>query len=139
MITTICWDRGEFILRRNDGQLDLFNLFNSEPSAYNEPNNTSPSHFPSTKMQTVYWVKRDYGSAIEMYVKSGSTVNEICKQLIEEHNASYETFTTGKPKIYPYIMMYLDTLVEEGLCVSEQRDAYEGIFTWIEEKNTHQP
>jgi hypothetical protein len=130
-------------MKKSTGQLDIFELFaeesQREETSFQErvkvQTNSNPRK-PSVNIQ----IERNpnlsfglkYAAEIEMYLKLKLTVRQICERLIKEHGAPNETYLTGKPKIYPYVMMYLDALVEQGLCIAKRRDVYDGIYEWIE-------
>ena len=124
-------------MRSSPKQLNIFSLFEEESDKAIDAKSrvTADSFFPSAKKQRVAWIERDYGNAIEQCVKSGLTVSQICKHLIKKCKAPSETFDSGKYKLYPHIMLYLDTLVDDGLCIPKQRNASEGIYEWIENVN----
>lgn len=128
-----------FRLKQHADQLNLFELDN-EPSIEQRDKKkiTDSASTVSNDNSNINWIATRYKTEIEMYLKFGFTVNEICAQLIEEHQAPTETYTTGKPKIYPYVMMYLDKLAAQGLCEVKQRDAYEGIYVWNKREDTQQ-
>lgn len=62
------------------------------------------------------------------YLDTVSSARIICELLIKNHGVSNERYITGKPKIYPFVCMYLDSLVLEGILrikeIQSQIDRY---------------
>lgn len=42
------------------------------------------------------------------------SAKSICEELIKHHNAPKERYTTDKPKLYPFVCLFLDELVVNG-------------------------
>ncbi|MGE7768831.1 DUF3895 domain-containing protein [Peribacillus sp. NPDC096540] len=55
------------------------------------------------------------------YLKSIDSTRVICEILIKKHNAPVNSYNTNKPKIYPQVAMYLDSLVEQGVVELKER------------------
>ncbi|MDP4084744.1 MAG: DUF3895 domain-containing protein [Bacillota bacterium] len=52
--------------------------------------------------------------AVRGYLETVSSARIICELLIKNNSAPHERYLTGKPKIYPLVCMYLDSLVKNG-------------------------
>lgn len=52
---------------------------------------------------------------IHRYLEQGiQSVRALCELLITEHQLNRERYSTGKPRIYPAVCLYLDYLVDSG-------------------------
>lgn len=56
-----------------------------------------------------------YREAIMKYVETVSSARIITELLIKNEFAPKERYSTGKPKIYPQVCMYLDSLISQGI------------------------
>ena len=43
-----------------------------------------------------------------------SSAREVCEELINNHEVPKDRYPTGKPKIYPLVCIFLDSLVLKG-------------------------
>jgi hypothetical protein len=54
------------------------------------------------------------------YLETVSSVLIICKLLIKNHIVADQRFITGKPKIYPMVCVYLESLVNQNMTYLEE-------------------
>lgn len=103
-----------------------FNLFDMKPSE--EPQEEK--------------YKYRFSNQIDQYLRQDlNNARGICERLINEAGASNERFSTGKPKIYGEVCIYLDKLVNHGnLILIDDNDSdriYQigGNESWIMRRN----
>ena len=86
-------------------QLDLFSNEETVETKTNSQTYSSNPTLLSVPLQNAVL------SLLQIGIQSS---RDICERLIDSHNAPKERYSTEKPKIYPYVCLYLDNLVDTG-------------------------
>ncbi len=90
----------------SDLQLSLFSESPVEEDA--------PSNQPKT-IQSNSSLSIDIQNAITSLLTTDKiSTRELCETLIEQFKAPKERFSSGKPKIYPTVCIFLESLVQNG-------------------------
>ncbi|MGN7299757.1 DUF3895 domain-containing protein [Ferdinandcohnia sp. SAFN-114] len=84
-------------------------------------------------------LKHSHKVIITSYIKKQDTVSAkaLCQFLINNHNASNVRFTTGRYKIYPDVILFLDHLVSENVLKVASKTFEDSHYTVINKQNTN--
>lgn len=90
----------------SDLQLNLF----SESPVEEDVSSNQPKTIQSTSS-----LSTDIQNAIiSLMTTDKISTRELCENLIEQYKAPKERFSSGKPKIYPTVCIFLETLAQNG-------------------------
>lgn len=53
-------------------------------------------------------------AVLQLLSNEYTSVREICEHLIKLHNAPKNRYSTDKPRIYPLVCLFLDSMVLQG-------------------------
>lgn len=70
-------------------------------------------------------LSNDLKETILDYLETVSSTRIICELLIKNQQAPKERYLTGKPKIYPFVSMFLDQLVTKGIIILKEKQSYD--------------
>ncbi|QGQ45312.1 DUF3895 domain-containing protein [Metabacillus sediminilitoris] len=68
--------------------------------------------------------KRNLHIFIDQFLENNNKVSAIalCDHLIQNHGLSNKNYSTGRPKIYIDVVLYLEKLLSRGVLSEVQRD-----------------